>query len=194
MDVPTAAGEAATAAPGSPATPAGPGSGPDQEAPLVDCAGGVKRISERRARAFLGLTQAAIALDRALDAELQAQHGISLRTFGILLHLAAFAPEGHLRMGQLAERAALVQAPLSPSRLSRLIAQLEREGLLRRETSPDDARGVIVSITGYGLDKLREAQETHYRGLEERLFSRLTDEEVDQLGDIAARILADGGC
>lgn len=162
--------------------------------PLVDCGGGIKRIPARHARAFLGLTQAAFHLDRTLDAELQARHGISLRTFGILLHLAAFAPEGHLRMGQLAARASLVQTPLSPSRLSRLIAELEGRGLLRREAAPSDGRGVQISITEEGRATLREAQETHYRGLADHLFSRLTDDELDQLGRIAGKILPDGDC
>lgn len=155
---------------------------------LVERDAGVRTIPERHARAFLGLLRAGQDLARALDAELQEHHGISLRTFSILLHLAAFAPEGHLRMNELAERAALVQTPLSPSRLSRLVAELEREGLVQRATPPDDARGVWVAITDAGLAKLREAQDTHYRGLQARLFSRLSPREIDQLARLTAKI------
>ena len=147
-------------------------------------ADGITHLPPARARAFLGLVRAGETLARELDAELRALHGISLRGFEVLLFLAVFAPEGRLRVSELAER-----APLSQSRVSRLVAELEGLGLVRRSTAEGDARGVEVTITKAGMEKFSQAGETHLRGLEARLFSHLSEEEIEQLAGITGRIL-----
>lgn len=145
---------------------------------------GTPYLSPRRAGAFLGLVRAGDALGRELDSELQREHDLSLRAFEILLFLTVFAPDGQMRIGDLAEN-----APLSQSQVSRLVSELESRGLITRTTASNDARGVEVAVTATGRAKFRQAQETHLRGLEERLFSRLTDEEVRQLASITRKIL-----
>jgi DNA-binding MarR family transcriptional regulator len=112
-------------------------------------------------------------------------HGIGLRSYEILLHLAAFSPDRRLPMSTLTR-----QTPLSQSRLSRLVADLEAGGLVRRSDDHDDGRVVVVSLTDEGLRVLRQAQETHHRGLERRLFSRLSRDELVQLGELTSRLLA----
>ena len=89
-------------------------------------------------------------------------------------------------MSELAEN-----APLSQSRLSRLVAELENRGFVERSAAPDDARGVLVSITEAGREKFRQAQDSHLRSLRARLFSRLTNGEIRALARIAEKILAD---
>lgn len=155
---------------------------------------GVQVMRPDWARAFIGLLGVAQDLERDLDADLQREHGISLRVFSILLHLAAFSDGGRLRISQLGERTALVQAPLSQSRLSRLVADLERDGMVARAPAAEDSRGVEVSITEHGLDKLRAAQASHYRTVYERVFSRLRPEEIEQLAMITAKLAADTDC
>lgn len=145
---------------------------------------GIRHPSPAYARAFLGLVRAGEELDHALDADLRRAHGLGLRAYEVLLHLAAFASDRRLRITELA-----AQAPLSQSRVSRLVAELEADGLVTRSPSPDDARGVEVALTDRGLDRLREVQDTHHRSLEEHLFSRLSHDQIIQLGDIAAAIL-----
>lgn len=135
------------------------------------------------AQALLGLILAGRQLEARLDAELRAEHGLSLRAYEALLHLAAFAPEGYLRMAKLAE-----QAPLSQSRVSRLVAELERAGWVARTTDEGDSRGVRVRITEPGLARLRAAQQTHHRGLEEHFFSRLSRREITELARMTRRI------
>lgn len=146
---------------------------------------GVKYPSPMHARAFLGLVRAGEALDRGLDAELRAAHGLSLRGFEALLHLAAFSPSGSLRMTQLA-----AQAPLSQSRVSRLVGELEGQGWVSRSAFAGDNRGVLVSITDRGLDKLRQAQDTHFTGLHKRLFAHLSWADTTTLANLTATILA----
>lgn len=155
-----------------------------EEPVFVVLPSGVAYPSETYARAFLGLVRAGEELDRALDTDLRKAHGIGLRGYEILLHLAAFSPDRRLPMSTLTR-----QTPLSQSRLSRLVADLETRGLVRRRDDHDDGRVVIVSLTDKGLRVLRQAQETHHRGLERRLFSRLSRDELAQLGELTSRLL-----
>jgi DNA-binding MarR family transcriptional regulator len=145
---------------------------------------GLKYMTPGRASAFLGLVRAGATLARELDAELERDHGIGLQAFEVLLFLALFSPDGRLRMVDLTER-----TPLSQSRVSRLVAELEARGLVARTPSGDDHRGVEVAITPTGIQKFKEAQDDHLAALERRLFAYLSADEVDQLARVTARIL-----
>jgi DNA-binding MarR family transcriptional regulator len=145
---------------------------------------GLKYLTPVRAGAFLGLVRAGSVLADQLSGELEAEHRLTLREFEVLLFLAVFASEGTLRMSQLAE-----QAPLSQSRMSRLVDQLETCGLVERAPDNQDRRGVTVAITPKGIEKFTAAQETHLAGLERLLFSHLTDREIQQLAKITEKIV-----
>ena len=158
--------------------------GASEEPEIIERDDGLKRLPEIRARAFLGLVRAGQRLEQRLEAELQAAHGLTLRAFEVLLHLAVFSEERCLRMSHLAE-----QAPLSQSRTSRLVAELETRGLVSRSKSADDSRGVNVTLTDRGLETFVAAQETHLRGLHHYLFSQLSWDQVTQLATITETIL-----
>ena len=146
----------------------------------------LKHATPQRASAFLGLVRAGETLARGLDAELERDHGISLRAHEVLVVLALFAPGGRLRMAELNER-----TPLSQSRVSRLVAELEARGLVLRSPADGDGRGVQVSITARGIEKFRAAQDTHLAGLERLLFARLTERETRQLAALTGKILGE---
>ena len=145
---------------------------------------GLKYLSPLRAGAFLGLVRAGSSLADQLNTELETEHGISLHGFEVLLFLAVFSPDNSLGMSQLTQ-----QTPLSQSRVSRLVDQLETHGLVQRSPAQSDKRGVIVSITPSGIEKFKAAQDTHLAGLDRRLFSQLTPTEIRQLARIAEKIL-----
>lgn len=145
---------------------------------------GLKYMTPERASAFLGLLRAGEALASGLDADLLRDHGIGLKAFEVLLFLAVFSPDGRLRMVDLIER-----TPLSQSRVSRLVAELETWGLVARGPSGDDRRGVEVKITPKGIQKFKEAQDDHIAGLQRRLFAHLSADEVHQLATLTERIL-----
>jgi DNA-binding MarR family transcriptional regulator len=166
--------------------PTSPASPTKEVAGVVYRPDGLKHASWQRASAFLGLVRAGETLVRDLDAELERDHGISLRAHEVLLVLALFAPGGRLRMAELNGR-----TPLSQSRVSRLVAELEGRGLVERSPADDDGRGVQVSITTRGIEKFRAAQDTHLAGLERHLYARLTERETRQLAALTAKILGD---
>lgn len=155
---------------------------------FVERPDGLKHLPERRTLAFIGLVRAGSLLARRLDMNLQQAHQLSLPVFEVLLHLAVLSPDGSLRLNQL-----VAQAPLSQSRMSRLTAELEGRGLVRRIAADDDGRGVVVSITDAGLACFKAAQETHLHDLDRQLFSRLSWEDVRRLADITLRLLDDDG-
>ena len=159
-----------------------------EQAGVIERSDGLRYLAPERAHAFLGLVRAGDKMVRELSGELEREHGISLRAFEVLLFLAVFSEEGRLRMSELTER-----APLSQSRVSRLVADLETRGLVERSAVDADGRSVEVSITPLGLDKFKAAQRTHLAGLDERLFSLLNKSEIRQLAVITRKILAGGG-
>ncbi|MFZ4153551.1 MarR family winged helix-turn-helix transcriptional regulator [Streptomyces pseudogriseolus] len=83
-------------------------------------------------------------IDRALH-----PYGVGASDFEVLDLLASAAParDERCRVQNLVGR-----VHLSQSALSRLIARLERHGLVERSTCPTDRRGVYVQLTARGRD------------------------------------------
>ena len=95
------------------------------------------------------------------------------------------APEGRLRMSELAERVVV-----SRSNLSRLADRLEAGGLIRREPCAGDRRGYYCAITDAGR-ALRGRMWPVYRREIDRLFGRLLgDDEARVIGESLERIAA----
>jgi DNA-binding MarR family transcriptional regulator len=130
-------------------------------------------------RSFLRAHAAVVTdLERDLDADV----GLPLTWYDVLLTLAR-APERKLRMAQLADRVLL-----SRSGLTRLVDRLEREGLVRREPSPDDARGTYTVLTAAGLHRLRDAVPAHLASVQRHWLAHFDDDELTTLGRLLARI------
>ncbi|MGB5169440.1 MAG: MarR family winged helix-turn-helix transcriptional regulator [Acidimicrobiia bacterium] len=146
---------------------------------------GPRLFSEEQAKAFLGLIRAGAALERALDRGLADEQGIGLHQFEVLLFLATSSADHSMPMTELRRR-----TPLSQSRVSRVVSGLEAEGLVRRETDPNDSRAVTVVLTPQGMATFEAAKPGHHRDLEEHLFSILNDAEIRQLGTITTKLLA----
>lgn len=75
---------------------------------------------------------------------------------------------------------------LDKSTVSRQVAALERLGLLRRESDPDDQRGQILLATDAGLTLLREAHEQRRLSFTTR-FTDWSDEDVARFAEYLAR-------
>jgi DNA-binding MarR family transcriptional regulator len=90
-----------------------------------------------------------------LDRELLANHHISASDFEVLQQLYEAPPSKSMRLHELGDRVHLTQ-----SALSRLIARLERDGLVERCMCLDDRRSVIATITPEGVSRYREARPT----------------------------------
>lgn len=133
--------------------------------------------------AWRGFLRVHARVTRELDAELLAAHGLPLSSYEVLLFLDN-APEGRLRMAQLAD-----SVLLSRSGLTRLVDRLEEGGLVRRESCPSDLRGFNAVLTDEGRAALLEARETHLAGVRRRFLERFSVEEQRVLGQYFDRIL-----
>jgi DNA-binding MarR family transcriptional regulator len=133
--------------------------------------------------AWRGFLRVHSKLTRELDAELAAAHGLPLSSYEVLLFLAD-APNGQLRMAQLAD-----SVLLSPSGLTRLVDRLEKAGLVRRESCPADRRGFEAVITDDGRAALAEARPTHLSGVRRRFLEHFSTDEMRTLSAYWDRVL-----
>jgi DNA-binding MarR family transcriptional regulator len=129
-------------------------------------------LSETELRAWQALLHAHQRISRILDAELRAEHGLSLNAYDVLLRLAR-APDRRLRMTDLAER-----VMMSPSGLTRVVDRLVAADLVRRDRVASDARVMLAHLTDHGRRVLRRAASTHVRGIREHFTGRLTDDQL----------------
>ncbi|MEV0296556.1 MarR family transcriptional regulator [Nocardia sp. NPDC050710] len=95
------------------------------------------------------------AVSCALEKALQGQHKIGLSEFETLDRLVD-ADCGDYRMSDLAG-----DIYLSQSALSRAVARLERDGLVRRSMCADDRRAIFVCLTDKGREIYEQALPTH---------------------------------
>jgi len=119
-------------------------------------------------QAWYGLLRTHADLVRALDRELQERCGISFGDYDVLVTLANGPAEG-MRMGQLAD--AIV---LSPSGVTRVVARLEREGLVERRA--ENQRIVRAALTEQGRTRLEAAAPVHLEGIRRRFLDPLGDD------------------
>ncbi len=142
---------------------------------------GLARWSDTEADAWIGLVETQKALTRALDAELEAKHGLRLSAAEVLGRLAA-APGARLGLTKLAGECAL-----SLSRISRIVDVLEQRGLVERRTSCEDARATDAHLTDAGFSYTLQTQATHVAFVQEHFFGRLAEEEIAMLAAIFKR-------
>lgn len=146
-------------------------------------AAGATQLTAEELGAWRGLLRVHAALVHALDQELQEAHGLPLHEYEVLLVLE-HAPEGRLRMTELA-----ASALLSQSGLTRLVDRLERDGLVARERCEDDRRGLYARLTPAGLARLQEARPTHLAGVRTRFLAPFEAEEQRLLASFWERVL-----
>jgi DNA-binding MarR family transcriptional regulator len=79
------------------------------------------------------------------------------------------------------------EAGIAPSTASRILDALERRDVVRRERSPEDRRGVVVSLTDGGREALRR-QDGWMRERQMTFFDELPEAERDVVSDLLVRL------
>jgi DNA-binding MarR family transcriptional regulator len=143
-------------------------------AALLDRLVGRELPGRRGLEAWTSLLRAHATLMRQLESDLARETGLALADFDVLAQLAAAG--GELRMTELANRALI-----SRSGMTRRVARLVEEGLVRRVNADGDARGVVVALTDGGIARLTETAPVHARGIAQFFVSRLEDQELAAL-------------
>jgi len=138
----------------------------------------------RGLEAWRSLLRAHATLMRQLDTDLEKKTGLALADFDVLAQLALAG--GELRMTDLAARALI-----SRSGMTRRVARLVDEGLVRRADTDADGRGVVVVLTDAGMARLTEATPVHLRGVSDLFVARLNQKELAVLKSVMDKVTAD---
>lgn len=142
---------------------------------------------ETRLREWSLFLEAHARLVQILEAEMEAETGLPLTWYDVLVQLSA-VPEARLRMSDLFQ-----SLLLSKSGLTRRIDRMVEAGLVERCGCPGDRRGVFAVLTEKGHRVLREASPVHRVGIE-RHFARYVDEgDAAAFGAVLEAIVADLG-
>ena len=142
---------------------------------------GLARWSEVHSEAWIGLLETHKRLTRALDAELEAEHGLTLSALEVLGRLAA-SPERRMRLSALA-----TACGLSLSRISRIVDTLETRDLVERRAVSGDARAVDGYLTDAGRELACRARRSHFASVQRQFFEQLSPDEIQTLATIFSR-------
>jgi DNA-binding MarR family transcriptional regulator len=138
----------------------------------------------RGMQAWHSLLQAHATLMRQLAIDLERETGLALADFDVLAQLSVAG--GKLRMTELAARALI-----SRSGMTRRVARLVDEGLVRRDTARTDGRGIVIVLTDAGMTRLAETAPLHVRGVTELFVAKLDDQELAALKSALDKVTVD---
>ena len=119
-----------------------------------------------------------------LSDHIENELGLPLTWYDVLVKLQHYSEDGRLRMQALSELVFLTS-----SGLTRLLDRMVEAGLVRRESTPDDRRGVYAVLTDRGREALDEVHPAHGQAVEEHFLRHLDDADADALSRAFEKIL-----
>lgn len=132
--------------------------------------------------AWIRFLRAHAAVTRELSARLEADHGLTMNDYDVLVQLY-FAPEQAMRRVDIA-RAVLLTA----SGITRLLDGLEQNGWVEKKACSTDARVSYAALTETGVAKFEDARGTHLADIEELFGASFSEEERDTLAELLGRL------
>jgi DNA-binding MarR family transcriptional regulator len=133
-------------------------------------------------RAWTRLLRAHATTTRALNAQLLAEHGLTVNDYEALYVLSR-SEELRLKPVELAQ-----QLLLTPSGITRLLDGLERSGLVKRAPCPTDRRVMYALLTEAGATKLEAASCSHVGSIRSLFEEHLSADEIDQLVEVLGKV------
>jgi len=146
--------------------------------------GQLRWLNVEEMRAWRAYVVGTALLDAQLNRDLLEEHQLALADYELLVRLSE-APGGQIRMSALAG-----QVASSKSRISHQVGRMEEVGLVRRQESPGDRRGVLAVLTNHGHEVLRSAAPTHVRSVRDNLLDLLSDQERLVLAEVFERVVS----
>lgn len=133
------------------------------------------RLEPAQLGVYLSLVEVVGLLRHAVEQQLRDVGDLSYVQFQLLARLNA-APTGSHRMTDLADGVVY-----SRSGLTYQAGLLEKAGLVTRAPSPDDERGITVTITDAGRDVVARVMPGHADVVRQMLFEPLDAADVEAL-------------
>ncbi len=148
----------------------------------VDEAAETRWLDADERAAWISLVGLLMRLGPVLDAQLRRDAGLTLFEYSVLAGLSE-QPGRTMRMSELA---AVAEGSLS--RLSQVVARLERKGFVRRAVDPTDGRYTLATLTEPGWDVVVATAPGHVAEVRRLVLDPLSRAQVKQLGAIGRRI------
>lgn len=133
--------------------------------------------------AWVALSGVLIKLPYALDTDMKRRAGFSHFEY-LVLSVISETEDQQLPMSELAKL-----ANSSLSRLSHVVARLEKRGWVERTPCAGDGRITMASLTDAGLAVLVDTAPGHVATVRELVVDALTPAQVDQLTAICSAVL-----
>jgi len=141
-----------------------------------------QEVSDATLTTWVRFLRAHAALTRELGARLEADHGLTMSDFDVLIQLY-HAPDHAMRRVDIAR-----QVLLTASGITRLLDGLEHCGLVAKRSCENDARVSYAVLTEEGLRKVEAARQSHHADIDELFGAALAPEEREQLGELLSRL------
>jgi MarR family 2-MHQ and catechol resistance regulon transcriptional repressor len=140
------------------------------------------KTSLKTTETFGRLLGAHATLTRRLSAQLEKDHGLTMSEYEVLFLLSREEDHSMRRIDLSRE------VRLSPSGITRMLDRLEATGLVEKGSCAKDARVTYAVLTDAGMEKLRECAPAHLAEVERLIGERLSEEEVEALGELLGRL------
>lgn len=115
--------------------------------------------------------------------EIEDAGGLRLEWYDVLLELQS-VPNGRLRLADLADRVVLTR-----SGISRLVTRLEAEGLVQRQETATDGRGVVAAITSEGRRRFKETWPLCAAGIAKHFAAKFSHAEAAEIRKLLMRLV-----
>jgi DNA-binding MarR family transcriptional regulator len=122
-------------------------------------------------------------LERALDLQLQRDSQISASEYEVLMVING--AEGR----QLRIRDIAMSIGWEKSRVSHLVARMEKRELLGRAECPNDLRGSLITLSATGRRAVIGATRGHVAAIRQYFFDVLQNDDVERLAGISQRVV-----
>ncbi len=132
--------------------------------------------------AWVRLLRAHAAIARTFNAQLQAEHRMTINDFEALL-LLSHAPDAKLKRVELAER-----LQLTPSGVTRMLDGLQAAGWVEKGECASDARVTYAVLTPAGREQLARASESHTTAVAALFNERFDEIELEALAGLLLRL------
>jgi DNA-binding MarR family transcriptional regulator len=143
-----------------------------------------RKLTEEEDELFTTFYRMRRGFDRALDAQLQRDHGVSISELEVLMALVR-SPDRRLRVREL-----VAVTGWEKSRVSHQVTRMEARGFVDRQECAEDKRASYIHLTGEGRRIVVRALPKHTATIRRILFDPLSDEQQAGFLDISKRMLA----
>ncbi len=140
-----------------------------------------RRLDAERVAVWQDFSLAARRVRSELERCLRLEHGLELALYEVLDLLEVSNGQG--RMQDVAD--ALV---INRSTFTRLVDRMDSAGLVSRELTPDDGRGILLTLTTKGA-RVHSRSRPAYRRVVQRAFNvHLTDSDLVALQRVLSKV------